>query len=298
MLDNPLVSVGLPIGLFVIMVGIGLTLAVSDFRREAAVPRAALVGLVGQLLVMPALGFAIVVLLDLPAELAVGLVIAAACPGGSTSNLFAYLARSNVALSIVLTVLASLATILTLPLYAGLALRRQPLPDDVVVTMPVGQTVTLLLAVVLVPVAIGMLVKARAPARAAALERGVSAFGAVVLVLLIIGIAYSVRSDIVELTTTAGPAALLLNLGGVAAGFLLGALARLSRADRVTVAIELGVKNTTLGILLAVSILGVEEVAVPSAVYGLLMYASAFALVGASRRWVVPTSPRAPVGSR
>jgi BASS family bile acid:Na+ symporter len=160
-LDNPFVSIGLPIGLFVIMVGIGLTLAVDDFRREAAAPRAALVGLAGQLMLMPALGFAVVALLDLPPEIAVGLIIAAACPGGSTSNLFAYLARANVALSIVLTVLASLLMIATLPVYAGIALRNRPLADDVVVTMPIADTVTLLLAIVLVPVTIGMVVKAR-----------------------------------------------------------------------------------------------------------------------------------------
>jgi BASS family bile acid:Na+ symporter len=284
-LDNPFVSIGLPIGLFVIMVGIGLTLAVDDFRRESAAPRAALVGLGGQLMLMPALGFAVVALLDLPPEIAVGLIIAAACPGGSTSNLFAYLARANVALSIVLTVLASLITIATLPVYAGIALRNRPLADDVVVTMPVADTVTLLLAIVLVPVTIGMVVKARAPERAAALERGVSAFGAAVLVLLIVAIAWSVREDIVELTVAAGPAALLLNVSGVLGAFALGALTGLSRADRVTVAIELGVKNTTIGILIAVSVIGIEEVAVPSAVYGLLMYGTAFAMVGWARRW-------------
>jgi BASS family bile acid:Na+ symporter len=113
----------------------------------------------------------------------------------------------------------------------------------------------------------------------------VSAFGAAVLVLLIVAIAWSVREDIVELTVAAGPAALLLNLSGVLGAFALGAVCGLSRADRVTVAIELGVKNTTIGILIAVSVIGIEEVAVPSAVYGLLMYGTAFAMVGWARRW-------------
>lgn len=287
--QSPLLSVGLPIALFVIMVGIGLTLTPADFRREARAPRGALVGTLAQLLLMPLLGFAVVALLDLPPALAVGLVIAASCPGGSTSNLIAYLARANVALSIVLTVLASIGTILTLPFFVGLALDRLT-GDEVAVSMPVGQTVALLLGVVLVPVTVGMLVRARVPERAAALERAVSAFGGAVLVLLIVGIAFSVRDRIVELTTDAGPAALLLNLGGLLTGYLVAAAARLPRADRLTTSIELGVKNTTIGILLAVTVIGSEEMAVPSAVYGLVMYLSAAALVAYGRR-------AAPVGT-
>lgn len=284
MLDNPLVSVGLPIALFIIMVGIGLTLTAGDFRREARAPRATVVALLAQLVAMPALGFAIAALLDLPPELALGLVIAAACPGGSTSNLIAYLARANVALSIVLTVLASLITVATLPVYADLALRWQPLGDDLAVQVPLGRTIGLLVGIVLVPVVLGMTVRRRAPHRAAALERAVSLFGAAVLVLLVVGIAVSVGDEIGRLLRDAGPAAVLLNLGGIAVGLLVGRAAGLSAADRLTTAIELGVKNTTLGILIAVTVLGREEVAVPSAVYGLLMYVSAGALVGYGRR--------------
>lgn len=177
--QSPLIEIGLPAVLFVIMVGIGLTLTTDDFRREARAPKGAVVGLVAQLLLMPALGFAIAALLDLPPALAVGLVIAAACPGGTTSNLIAFLARANVALSIVLTVLASVATIVTLPVFVDLALRWQPAASDVAVRVPVGRTVLLLVAIVLVPVTIGMVVRRRAPERAGALERIVSLIGAV-----------------------------------------------------------------------------------------------------------------------
>jgi 8-oxo-dGTP diphosphatase len=90
--QNPLVEIGLPIALFVILIGIGLTLTVRDFAREARSPRGVLVGSLAQLLVMPALGFLIAMLLSLPPAIAVGLVIIAACPGGTTSNLIAYLA--------------------------------------------------------------------------------------------------------------------------------------------------------------------------------------------------------------
>jgi BASS family bile acid:Na+ symporter len=282
--QSPLISVGLPIALFVIMVGIGLTLTADDFRREARAPKGVAVGTVAQLLAMPLLGLGIAIALGLPSAIAVGLVIAAACPGGSTSNLIAYLARANVALSIVLTVLASIGTILTLPFFVGLALDRWAAADDVTVEMPVGRTVALLLAVVLVPVTVGMLVRKRSPERAASLERAVSTFGGVVLVLLIVGIAFSVRDRLGELLADAGPAALLLNVGGIAIGYGVAAAARLPRGDRLTLAIELGVKNTTIGLLLAITVIKSDEMAVPSAVYGLLMYMSAGALVLYGRR--------------
>lgn len=282
--QSPLISVGLPVALFVIMTGIGLTLTAADFHREARQPRGVVVGTLAQLLLTPALGFAVAALLRVEPVIAVGLVIVAACPGGSTSNLVAYLARANVALSIVLTVLASVAAIVTLPVYVNLALGWWPVGAGEAVRMPVGQTVALLVGIILVPVAIGMAVRRRAPARAASLERAVSLFGGVVLLLLIVAIVVSVRDRFWELMGAAGPAAIVLNLGGVAVGFLAAALAGLPGRDRLTTGIELGVKNTTIGMLVAVTIIGSEPMAVPAAVYGLLMYASGFALVWFGQR--------------
>lgn len=290
--QSPLISLGLPIALFIIMIGIGLTLTVADFHREARQPRGVVVGTLAQLVLMPALGFAVAALLRLEPVIAVGLVIVAACPGGSTSNLIAYLARGNVALSIVLTVLASVAAILTLPLYVNLALAWWPIGADAAVRMPVGQTVALLVGIILVPVAIGMTVRRRAPERAASLEKAVSLFGGVVLLLLIVAIVVSVRDRFWALMGAAGPAAILLNLGGVAAGFLAAAVAGLSGPDRLTTGIELGVKNTTIGMLVAVTIIGSEAMAVPAAVYGLLMYVSGFALVAFGQRALPPLEAR------
>lgn len=285
--QSPLVDIGLPIALFVIMTGIGLSLTGADFQREARHPKGVVVGTLGQLLAMPALGFAIAALLDLSPATAVGIVIVAACPGGSTSNLVAYLARANVALSIVLTVISSVAVIATLPFYANIALDRYPAVSDVAIRVPVGRTILLLVAIVLIPVALGMTVRRKAPERADSLERGVSLFGGIILVVLIVGIAISVRDRIWELLTEAGPPAILLNLSGIAVGLVIATLVGLNRSDRLTTAIELGVKNSTLGILIALTVAGSEELAIPSAVYGLLMYASAFALVAYGRKRLV-----------
>jgi bile acid:Na+ symporter, BASS family len=290
--QSPLIEIGLPIALFVIMIGIGLTLTVKDFQREAKEPKGAIVATLAQLIIMPLLGFGIAALLGLPPAIAVGLVIAAACPGGSTSNLVAYLARANVALSIVLTVLASVATIATLPFYTNLALGWQPTAQDVAVRMPVGRTVVLLVGIILIPVAIGMAIRRRAPHRAASLERAVSLFGGLVLVALIIGIAYSVREEFWELLAAAGPASLLLNVGGLLVGYLAATAAGLRKADRLTASVELGVKNTTIGMLIAITVIGSETMAVPSAVYGLLMYASAAAIVVYGQRTLPPIAVR------
>lgn len=304
---SPLTDIGLPVALAVIMVGIGLTLTVGDFRRELRTPKGLVVGSVGQLLVMPALGFLIVWVLDLEPAIAVGLIIVAACPGGTTSNLISFLARANVALSIVLTVIASIVTIVTLPLFTDLALDWQETRAAEVVEadagsledaaetglveeaqaeggveVPVGRTVLTLIGVVLVPALAGMALRARAPDRAASAERIVSGLGAVLLVGLIIGIALTV-DDIFDLLRQAGPAVVLLNVGGILVGGLLGRFAGLRWMDRLTVAIELGVKNSTLGIVLG-GLLGDLTWAVPSAVYGVLMYVSAGVLVLVGRR--------------
>lgn len=279
--SSPLTEIGLPIALAIIMVGIGLSLTVGDFRREARAPRGLVVGSLAQLLLMPALGFAVVAVLGLDPVVAVGLIIVAACPGGATSNLITYLGRANVALSIVLTCTASLVTIVTLPLFADLAIGRY-LGGAGAIEVPLGRTILTLIGVVLVPVVIGMNVRARAPERAAAGERVVSALGAVILVALIVGIALSV-DDLGALLRQAGPAAALLNLGGIAIGFGVGRLSGLGWEDRFTTAVELGVKNSTLGIVLG-SLLGDPAFAVPSAVYGLLMYVSAAALIAVGRR--------------
>jgi bile acid:Na+ symporter, BASS family len=148
--------------------------------------------------------------------------------------------------------------------------------------VPLLRTVLTLFGVVLVPVLAGMALRARAPTRAASAEKAVSIFGAVLLVALIIGIALTVE-DIAGLLRQAGPAVLLLNVGGILVGGLLGRLAGLRWVDRLTLAIELGVKNSTLGIVLG-GLLGDLTWAVPSAVYGVLMYVSAALLVVVGRR--------------
>lgn len=281
--SGPLISIGLPISLFIIMVGIGMTLTARDFHQVTVKPAGLIVGTVTQILVMPLVAFALCWALVLPPAIAVGLVVIAACPGGTTSNLFTLLARGNVALSIVLTVSASLITIMSLPLFSNYALQTYFGTQQEIV-LPFGRTVAMLSVIVLLPVAIGMSVRAFRPQLASRAERLVSIFGGLVLAVLVVAVVYGIRDRFVDLLVQAGPSAILLNLLGIALGLLSSRAAGLSRREALAVATELGVKNGTLGLMVTLTLLNSSEMSVPSAVYGVLMFPIGFLLAAYGRR--------------
>lgn len=291
--SSPLISAGLPIALFIIMIGIGMTLTVRDFRQVAVYPKGMVVGTVAQILVMPLVAFALASLLAVPPAIAVGLVIIAACPGGTTSNLFVLLARGNIALSIVLTVSASLITILTLPMFTNLALDFYMGTQEAVV-LPVGKTVGMLIGIVLFPVAIGMLVRTRNPAMAKKAEGVVSIFGGVVLAVLIVGLIYGVRDQIWDLLKQAGPATFLLNIAGITLGLLVGRGAGLTQRESLAVAVELGIKNGTIALMVTLTLLESSAMSIPAAVYGVLMFPIGFVLAMYGRSVIPQASIQAP----
>ncbi|MFJ6109616.1 bile acid:sodium symporter family protein [Dietzia maris] len=288
--QSPLVDIGLPIALAIIMVGIGLSLTREDFAVQARSPRATIVGLFGQLVLVPLVGVGVALLFGLTPMLALGVVLVAATPGGATSNLITYLSRGNVALSVILTALTSVAVILTLPMWFGIGARLIPGAADEEVTVPLGQTFGLLLGVILIPVAIGMILRARRPALASRIDRYVGIVGLVVLVLLIVGIVLGERDRIVDLVVTVGPAVIVLNLALIVLGGLLAWVSRLRRAEQIAIAVEFGIKNTTLTLLIAFTVIGDEEVGLAAAVYSIVMYVTAFLLVYGGRR-LMRTAP-------
>lgn len=283
-----MISAGLPIALFIIMIGIGMTLTLRDFRQVAVYPRGLVIGTVAQILLMPAVAFALAYLFGVSPAIAVGLVIIAACPGGTTSNLFVLLARGNIALSIVLTVSASLITILTLPLFTNMALQHF-MGTEENISLPVGKTIAMLVLIVLLPVAIGMLVKTRKPDLALKAESLVSIFGGVVLALLIVALLFGVRDQIWELLKQAGPSTIALNVAGILLGLLAGRLAGLTQRESLAVAVELGVKNGTIGLMVTLTLLESSTMSIPAAVYGVLMFPIGFLLAMYGRK-VIPKS--------
>jgi BASS family bile acid:Na+ symporter len=286
--SSPLISAGLPIALFIIMIGIGMTLTIRDFRQVAVYPKGMIVGTIAQILVMPLIALMLATLLAVPPAIAVGLVIIAACPGGTTSNLFVLLSRGNIALSIVLTVSASLITILTLPLFTNIALQHYMGTEEDIV-LPVWKTVGMLIGIVLFPVAIGMVVRTRKPEVARKAEGIVSIFGGIVLAVLIVALVYGVRDQIWELLKQAGPATILLNLAGIGLGLAAGRVAGLTQRESLAVAVELGVKNGTIALMVTLTLLESSAMSIPAAVYGVLMFPIGFVLAMYGRS-IIPIS--------
>lgn len=288
-----LIDIGLPLALFVIMTGIGLTLRPRDFHEIVVYPRATSFGTVAQVLLMPLVALALAWVLPMDPALAVGLVVIAACPGGTTSNIFTFFARGNVALSITLTVTASLITVLSLPLIINLALQLFPLRPDLAeaaaeLRLPFLRTVGTLGAIVILPVAIGMALRGWRPALAARAERVVGAFGLIVLALLIALIIAQLGARAIPMFRDAGIAVALLNIAGIAMGLFGGAFAGLSPRDALTCAMELGIKNGTLGLLITLTLLESPAMSVPSAVYGVLMFGFGTVLIVIGRRRLPP----------
>src|SRR5919112_2922716 len=167
-MDSALTTVGLPLALAIIMFGLGLDLTIGDFKRVGRAPKAVAVALACQILLLPAICFGLVVLFDLPALLGIGMLLLAASPGGTTANLFSHLFKGDVALNITLTAVNSVISVVTLPIVTGIAIAYYDRGDDV--SVPFGEVVKVF-AIILVPVAIGMFVRARNGGVAARVDR-------------------------------------------------------------------------------------------------------------------------------
>jgi BASS family bile acid:Na+ symporter len=222
----------------------------------------------------------------LPPELAVGLMLLAASPGGATANLFSHLARGDVALNITLTAVNSFASLFTLPLIVNFALESFagtskviPLQFDKVVQV---------FAIVLVPVTIGMLIHAKAPAAASKLNRPVKVMSAVVLLIVIAGAVIKERANVVQSFQQVGLAALVFNLLSLGLGYLAPMLARLPRRQAIAIGMEVGIHNGTLAIAIASSplLLNNSTMAIPPAIYSLIMFFTAAAFGFAVSRGV------------
>ncbi len=293
MQDSLLVKIALPIAIAIIMCGIGMTLSGGDFHRIAQRPKPVLIGILGHYALLPALGFAVAWLFPMPAEFAIGLVLVAACPSGTTSNALTYLARGNVALAVTLTVISALVTFLSVPLLVNLALQTFG-GEARDIRLPVGQTVLHLAALVLAPVLIGMAVRRWAPAFAHRAEPWVSRFSLAFLVLLIVAIAVSERENLPTWFAQMGPAAMTLCCAAIGLGFLLGRISGLALRDAVTIGMEVGVQNSTLAIVIALTLLQSPQIAMPGAMYGLLMYLPALAMVVLGRRAIARQEAASP----
>lgn len=275
-------QVALPVALFAVLFGMGLSLVPDDFRRVVLKPKAKIIGLGCQLLLLPAVAFALALLFRLPGELAVGLMILAACPGGATSNVITHLARGDTALSVTLTAVSSVVCVFTIPWIIGLSMDWF-LGAAADVRLPFWKTLGQLTLVTILPVFCGMAVRHARPALARRLERPANVFSLVFLALIIVA-AVSREKDLAHQFAVAGPAAVTLNLVMMLLGFAAGWLAGLPRPQRVTIAIETGIQNGTLALGITLGLLDSARFAMPSVVYSLFMFLSGAFMIARFRR--------------
>lgn len=274
-MGSTLTTIGLPIALGIIMLGLGLSLTVSDFTRVAKHPKAVFIALVCQLLILPAVCFGLVLAFKLPPVLAVGMMMLAASPGGSTANLYSHLFRGDVALNISLTALNSVIAVVTLPLITNLAIAYF-MPGDTTLGLQLSKTVEVFV-IVLAPVAIGMLVRKWRPAFAEAMDKPVRITSVVLLIIVIAG---AIVSNLEILLENLGQLALitvLFCLISLLVGFFVPRLFRVDRRQAIASSFEIGIHNATLAIVIAQTVLGSLELSLPAAVYGVLMFFVALA---------------------
>jgi bile acid:Na+ symporter, BASS family len=263
--------IGLPIALALIMGSLGLSLTVEDFKRVFTQPRGIVIGLANLFFVSPLLAFAVAELYGLEALFAVGLVLLGASPGGTMANLLTHLARGDTALSVTMTATSSIAAVVTVPLYLSLAIDHfdARVGDDV----SMGGVVARVFFITVVPLAIGMTLRARRTAWAIENEPKAKKLALGLFLLVVIG---AVASEFETVTDNFGElalAALTLNVAAMTVSFTVARLARLSGAQATAIAMELGVHNSTLAITVASSVATV--LAIPAAVYSVFMFITA-----------------------
>jgi BASS family bile acid:Na+ symporter len=282
--QSPLTDIGLPIALGVIMLGLGLSLRLEDFKRVIVYPKAVAIGLGCQMLVLPAVCLGIAEVFALPPALAVGLMLLAASPGGATANLFSHLAKGDVALNITLTAINSVLSLVTLPFIVSYAMNHF-MGKDMAIPMQFGKVLSVV-AIVLVPVVIGMLVRANKPAVADRLDRPVRIVSAVFLVLIIIASIIKERDKLGDSFADVGVAALAFNIASMMVGYFVPLLFRVERKQAIAIGMEIGIHNGTLAIAIAFNVLGNSQMSIPPAIYSLIMFftAAAFGVFVARRR--------------
>jgi BASS family bile acid:Na+ symporter len=267
----------LPLALFAVLFGMGLSLVPEDFRRVFRHPKAKLVGLACQLLLLPAVAFALALLFRLPGELAVGLMLLAACPGGATSNVITHLSKGDTALSVTLTAISSTVCVFTIPWIVGWSMQWF-MGGSSAVQLPFWKTLGQLTVVTILPIACGMAVRAARPAWARRLERPAGIFALVILALIIMA-AVAREKDLAHQFAVAGPAAISLNILTMLLGFAAGWMFALPLAQRITISIEAGIQNGTLALAIALGLLESSRIAMPAVVYSLFMFVSGAVMI-------------------
>ncbi|MDO9186096.1 MAG: bile acid:sodium symporter family protein [Bacteroidia bacterium] len=268
-----LTSVLLPLAIAIIMIGLGLSLTIDDFKRVVVYPKAVIIGLICQMLILPAVCFFIAIGFNLSPELAVGLMLLSAAPGGATANLYSHLAKGDVALNVSLTAVNSVLALFTLPFIVNFAIAYF-MQTDQVVPMQFKKVIEVCM-IVLVPVAIGMLVRSKSPSLALKLDKPVKIASVIFLALIITLAVLKEKAHIVQYFQEVGLAALVFNLLSMGIGYFVPQLFNLGKKQAIAIGMEIGIHNGTLAIYIALSVIGNSAMSIPAAIYSLIMFFTA-----------------------
>lgn len=271
--SSALTTVFLPVALAIIMLGLGLSLTISDFKRVVLYPKAIIIGLVCQVIILPFICFFIAKIFNLPPVLAVGLMLLAASPGGPTANLYSHLAKGDVALNITLTAVNSLLTLFTLPFIVNFSVNYF-MEADMAIPMQLKKIIEVFL-IVLIPVSIGMFINAKSPSISQKLNKPVKILSAVFLVLIIVAAVMKEKANIADYFQQVGIPALIFNLMSMLMGFYVPQLFKIDKKQSIAIGMEIGIHNGTLAIYIAMNVLANSAMSIPPAIYSLIMFITA-----------------------
>ena len=292
MIVTVLTKVLLPLSLAIIMFGMGMTLVPKDFTRITKYPKAAFIGIVNQLILLPIIGFSLAVAFDLDSTMAIGLMILAAAPGGPTSNLITQICRGNIALSVTLTAIVSFATILTIPLILSYALDYFGGDSSIVKELPVLDIILQVLVIIIIPISVGMFIRRSKPAFATRMESPMRNASTVIFVLIFAAIVIAKWDFLGNAMKEVGLVTLLLNIATMGLGFITARLFKLNLKDSITITVESGIQNGTLAIVIATTVLENLDMAIPIVAYSIWMF-----VTGSILMWYFGSRKNASVNS-
>lgn len=274
-MESSIFAILTPFVLGTLMFGLGLSLSIEDFKRVINYPKAAFIGLFCQMLVLPVLCFFIASGFNLPPNLAVGLMLLSASPGGASANLFSHIANGDVALNISLTAINSVLTLFTLPFIVSFSIAHF-MHSDNAVPMQIKE-VSEVFAIVLIPVACGMMLKSKLPPRSERLEKYGKIIPVVFLIGMVIGILIKERGKFSQSIEQIALAVLTLNIISMAIGFFVPKFFNLAKKQAIAIGMEIGIHNCMLAMFVASSVLKNDEMTFPAAIYSIVMFFTAAA---------------------
>ncbi|MGQ9372675.1 bile acid:sodium symporter family protein [Acinetobacter tandoii] len=269
-MDAGLITIVLPLALAIVMMGLGLELTPKDFARVTQQPKAVLISLFSQLFLLVGIAFLLCKLFALPPLLAVGLMLLAASPGGSTANLFSYLFKGDVALNITLTAINSILAAVTLPIIVNFSINYF-MNDGQQVSLQFSKIIQVF-GIIIVPVCIGMLIRHFAPNFTHKMNKPVRIFAVVFLILIIVAAFIKERAHIMEYFAQIGVATIVFCIISLSIGYFVPRVMGVHTTQARACAFEIGIHNGTLAMTIALTVLENTTISIPAAVYSIFMY--------------------------